>query len=245
MAADSNSRLLTFISGNEEQASLHNQRNGELVMNRNYFILLVVVILAGCANPRVGGSVKEQRLIQPDQRITILWDVGVFCHNSKPDCKHLTDTIYSKQYEACTTAHLKRTFYENGYNVKVFKVQQVGEVKLNTPFPKSVFIDTPYVLLLRNTTAKFQNVTLKRNPDSLGLLTLLNVESELYDRESGHMLWQGSSYWAADAKGNGTPSLQLVRALAADGFLNRKIEDVVDYMGRRNWPKDTPEGCPE
>lgn len=216
-------------------------------MNRNYFILLVAVILAGCANPRAEGSIKERRLIQPDQRITILWDVGAFCNNNpRLDCKQLKNTIYSKQYETCTSAHLKRTFYENGYNVKVFKVQQVGEVKLNTPIPKSAFIDTPYVLLLRNTTAKFQNVTLKRNPtENPGLLTLLHVESELYDRESGRMLWQGSSYWAADAKGNGTPSLQLVRALASDGFLNRKIEDVVDYMGKQVWPKDTSEGCPE
>jgi hypothetical protein len=215
-------------------------------MNRNYFILLVVMVLVGCANPRSEGFVKEQRLIQPDQRITILWDVGAYCHNPRLNCKQLAESIYSNNYETCTNSHLKRTFSENGYNIKVYKVRKVDDVKPNISFPKSAFLDTPYVLLIRNKTAKFLNASTNRNPSTdPGLVVKLNVEIELYDRESAHLLWHGSSYWSADAKGNGTPSLQLVRALAADGFLNRKIEDVVDYMGRRVWPKDAEESCPE
>lgn len=215
-------------------------------MNRNHFILLAIMILSGCANPRAVGLVKEQRLIQPDQKITILWDVGAFCNNPRLNCKQLADTIYSDNYEACTNAHLKQIFNKNGYAVKVFKLKYVGEVKHNTPIAKTLLVDTPYVLLLRNKTAEFLNVTTKRNPSvDPGLVVKLHVESELYDRESGHMLWQGNSYWAPEAKSNGTPSLQLVRALAADGFLNRKMEDVVDYSGERVWPKDAQEGCPE
>ena len=207
------------------------------MMSKNYLTLLVVMILAGCTIQRAKGTIKEPRLINPNQKITILWDVGMFCHDSTVSCEMLKNSIYSKQYETCTTAHQERTFYKNGYSVKAIKVLKAG---LN-----AVRVDTPYVLVLRNTDAVFVGLASRLNPSlSGGLLASLKVESELYDSKSGHMLWQGHSYWANDAKNNGTPMLLLVRALAADGFLNLKIENVVDYLGQTG-SKDAPEGCPE
>lgn len=194
------------------------------------------MILVGHANQSTGDTIREQRLIQTNQKITILWDTGLFCNDPTVNCEMLKRSIYSKQYETCTTAHLESTFHKNGYSVKAIKVLKA---ELN-----AVRVDTPYVLVLRNTSAKFSGLVSGRNPFlNWGLLSSLQVESELYDSKSGHLLWQGSSYWSSNANQNGTPSLLLVRALASDGFLNRKAEDVVDYLGMQS--KDAPEGCPK
>jgi hypothetical protein len=47
-------------------------------MRRNYLCLLITILLVGCAHPRASSTIKEKRLIQPDEGITIFWDVGGF-----------------------------------------------------------------------------------------------------------------------------------------------------------------------
>lgn len=205
-------------------------------MSKITLTLLLVMTLVGYAKQSTGDTIKEQRLIQPNQKITILWDTGLFCNDPTVNCEMLKRSIYSKQYETCTTAHLENTFHKNGYSVKAIKVLKA---ELN-----AAHVDTPYVLVLRNTSAKFSGLVSGYNPSlNRGLLSFLQVESELYDSKSGRLLWQGSSYWSSNAHQNGTPSLLLVRSLASDGFLNRKTEDVVDYLGGQS--KDAPEGCPK
>lgn len=201
-------------------------------MSRNCFILLAVIILSGCAHPRAGGTIKEQRQIQPSQKITILWDVQVRCDNPNNNCSVPVNSIYSKQFEACTNAYFERTFYQNGYSAKAIKV---NKAELN-----AAHVDSPYVLVLRNNSAYFRSYA-----GGTGMLEQLNVEGELYDTESSHILWRVKSYLSPNAKENIFPAIQLVRALADDGFLNRKIEDVVDYQGGTAPLNKVPERCPE
>lgn len=205
-------------------------------MGRNYFILLAIIILSSCAHPRVSGTVKEQRLIQPNQKITILWDTQAGC-SAQNDCKmedgSIYSNIYSKQYEACTNSYYEKTFYKNGYNAKVIKV---SKAELN-----AVSIDSHYVLVLHNDSALVHGYR-------WGTTTLvqLHLNGKLYDGNSGKLLWQGESHLEANAKRNYHPAIQVVRALAEDGFLNLKINDVVDYQGG-HFAKDSdiPEKCPD
>ncbi|MDX8398695.1 MAG: hypothetical protein R8K20_00420 [Gallionellaceae bacterium] len=207
-------------------------------MNKVLLVLLMFMTLASCASHRATGTIKEQRLIEPDQKITIIWDVGSFCNNPSVNCGMLSGTVNSKHYVACTKLHLERAFGRNGYTAKAVKVYAASL--------KATPIDTPYVLVLRNVSAKFKGTVSRSSPSlNQGLLTRLLVESELYDGKTRRLLWQGNSYWANDAKYNGTPTLLLVRALAADGFLKLKAENVVDYQGNKTWPNDAADGCPE
>ena len=208
-------------------------------MSRNYLILLAVIIFPGCAyppHPRTFGTAKEQQLIQPDQKITILWDVYTYCGPSN-NCQmadgSIYSNIYSKQYETCTNAYFERTFYQNGYNAKVIKV---NKAELN-----AAPIDSRYVLVLHNN----RNLVYA-SPGRMSTLVQINLESKLYDNKSGHLLWQGEGLLLPNAKRNFLISIAFVRAFAEDVFLNRKIKDVVDYQGlQHEKDMDIPEGCPE
>lgn len=201
-------------------------------MSKKYFSLLVAVILVGCAHPRASSTIKEQRLIQPDQGITILWDVGGWTGDPEMNHRIQQSGIYDKKFETCTNAFYEHTFYKNGYRAKVIKV---NKAELN-----AVPVDTPYILTLHAT-----KVTFMKHSGQLGELNMLDVDGALYDTKSGQLLWQVKTFLGAEPAGNNHPPVHVLRALADDGFINRKIEDVVDYLGgqitRETW---TPKKCP-
>jgi hypothetical protein len=85
-----------------------------------------------------------------------------------------------------------------------------------------------------------------KHSGQIGSLDMLNVEGGLYDARSGQLLWQVKTHLGAKPTGNNHPPLHVIRALAEDGFINRKLEDVVDYLGGQpNQQTWTPEKCPE
>lgn len=208
------------------------------MVNRNCFILLAVIIFSGCAaHPRVPSVVMEQRLIQPNQEITILWDIQTGC-GAQNGCamggSSIYSNIYSKQYEVCTNSYYEKTFSRNGYKAKVLKVNKADI--------STVSIDTQYVLVLHNdSTLVYGNSWVPTKA-----LVQLHLNGKLYDGNSGKLLWQGESHLEANAKRNFHPAIQIVRALADDGFLNLKVNDVVDYEGGHPVKDmDIPETCPD
>lgn len=198
-------------------------------MSKKLVLLIAIMILAGCANPRAGGIVKEKRLIQPNQTITILWDVGALTNDPILNQRIMASPIFSKQYETCINAFYERTFSANGYHAKAIKVKK-AELAAAPP-------DTTYVLALRSTEANFSR-------PAFGFSSL-KVEGELYDKKSGRVLWETHNILFTKAQYNDTMIWHLVRALADDGFLNRKIEDVVDHQGRPSPPKGEYNECPQ
>lgn len=177
-------------------------------------LLTIVVIIAGCAYAKAKGKVIEQKLIQPDEEIVILWDVGVY-DNSIIQSKLVKDGVYSRRFEICLNEFLEKTFARNGYKVHARKKYQARLEDASTA--------SSYVLILRNTRAEYS----LRNPNDFVLLT----EGTLYERQTGRRLWSVENWLANGADQNGNSALHLVRALAADGFLNVKLEQVVDYDG--------------
>jgi hypothetical protein len=201
-------------------------------MSKNLFIILLVSVLVGCAHPRASSTVKEHRLINPDQAITILWDVGGWTTDNEMNRRIQQSGIHGKKYEDCTNAFFQRTFYKNGYQVKLIKLDKA---ELN-----AVPVDTPYVMVLNATGVVFM-----KHAGQLGALDMLNVKGALYDANSDQLLWQTKTHFSGTPLRNNHPPLHVLRALADDGFINRKIEDVVDYLGGQPTPETwNPKECP-
>lgn len=193
-------------------------------------ILSAIVFIAGCAHPYSKGTLIEQKRIQPKAKITILWDLGTF-KDSNVNQVMSRYGAYSKSFESCTNAIFERTFSKNGQSVQVLKVPKADI--------KEVHVDSPYVFVLHNTKAHYQY-------REAGAGAVLDVEGLLYETETGHKLWSVESWLSPNADVNSHPALQLVRGLAANGFLNLKIEEISDYLGViPASPREVSIGCPE
>ena len=59
------------------------------------------------------------------------------------------------------------------------------------------------------------------------------MQIELYDRKAQRILWNVTHFISSHARSNGKPVLDIVTALAADGYLEVKPEEVADYSGAR------------
>lgn len=202
-------------------------------MIRYVSIILAVAILAGCAFPRAGGTIKEQRVIQHSDEITVMWDVGGRTSDWEINQRLEHSKIYSPEFESCVNSFLQLTFEKNGYMAYPRKVERAA---LN-----SVYIDTPYVLLLNTKSYVFL-----QHGAYIGALNMLNVEGGLYEAKSGRLLWEVKTHFGAEPEQNNIPVLMVVRALADDGYLDRKIEDVVDYLGAKQIPREFKDAksCP-
>ena len=146
------------------------------------------------------------------------------------------ENTYGKSYELCTNALVEQTFRANGYAALARKVE-TGERPV-------VPADVRYVLFLRSTQVRFLS-----NPQGTAASpfpgVLIDVEGDLLDRKTGKRLWTVYNWLASDAKKNSVPSVHLVRALAADGYLKIKPNEVVDYLGgRAKSEDDIATGCP-
>jgi hypothetical protein len=177
--------------------------------------------------------VHEQARISPDQKIAILWAIGT---STQSNVNHILarDATYGKRYELCTNALIEQTFRANGYVAWARKLEP-GE-------RPDVPADARYVLSLRSTAVRY---TRSMGGSYSPFAVLLDMTGDLFDRKTGKRLWTTYSWLSSDAKRNSIPSVHLVRGLAADGYLNLKVEDVADYLGLR--PKSDEEispGCP-
>jgi len=190
---------------------------------------------AGCALDRAAGKVHEQVLIPSDQKIAILWTLGQF-EDRTINQVLLREGTYSKRYEMCTNALLEQTFRANGYFVQARKLER-GERPV-------VPADVRYALLLRNTAVRFQ-ANRGGSYTSPFPSVLFDVEGDLFDRKTGKRLWTVYNWFSSDARRNSIPAVHLVRGLAADGYVNLKPENVVDFLGERAKSDDEiPATCP-
>ena len=120
--------------------------------------LLMIVVIAGCAYAKAKGTVIEPKLIQPNEEIVILWDIGTY-DNSIIQNKLVRDGLYSKRFEICMNEYLEKTFARNGYRTSARK-----KFAANIEDAPATSL---YVLLLRNS-----HVTYKlRDPTDLVLRT--------------------------------------------------------------------------
>jgi hypothetical protein len=181
-------------------------------------LLCLAAGLAGCGGlPRAPGKVHEQGLIAPDQKIAILWTVGPFTDSTASQILQRDGTL-GKRYEGCTNALIEQTFRANGYTAWASKLEPGQRA--------AVPADARYVLSLRNVSVRYS-----RTPS--GSAVLLDVEGDLFDRKSGKRLWTVYNWLSSDAARNSITSVHLVRALAADGYIGLKPEEVADYRGGR------------
>ncbi|NWG87486.1 MAG: hypothetical protein HXY26_08275 [Hydrogenophilaceae bacterium] len=189
--------------------------------------LLAVIVLVGCAYPRAKSSVVQPVVIQPEQEITILWDIGNFDRFNVNDALVRNGTN-TKHFEACTNHFFETTFARNGYKIKIIKVDnaQLGAVTASSPF----------VLVMHNVSAKYQ----LQSPQSV----VLDYEGDLYDLRTGKIVWTAKNWLSMDPNSNGHSALQLIRAMAADGILVRRMEEIVDYEGVLSAQYRKLPGCP-
>jgi hypothetical protein len=194
------------------------------------------VVVAGCAAPGPSGSVREKHLIAPAERITVLWELGTFKDARVIEALARSGTR-EWPYELCTNALFEQTFKQNGYTAKALRARQD---------PPQLPADARYVLVLRNKTARFLAL---RDAGRIAYTTVptvtLEMEAELYDRLTRRVLWTVSHWLSSEAKRNSHPTLYFVKALAADGYLNVKADEVADYRGVRGAStEDVAGNCP-
>jgi len=195
---------------------------------------LALFLLAGCAGDRTSGAVRESVRIPSGDPIGVVWNTGLFAepyiHNQM-----MLDGTYGKAYENCVNAWIEGTFRMNGHLAKARRVT-LGEQPVAPA-------GTRYVLVIVN-----KGATMPRRREGIGAMegfgtVFLEMDVELRDRARRKVLWTGSETFFTDARRNAAPVLRIVRGLAADGYLERGAEQVVDYAGRPKLPEDLP-ACP-
>ncbi len=195
-------------------------------------ITSLAIMASGCV---ATGTVHEKRVIQPDQKIDVVWTVGEFIQEPHIMSVMLNDMTDGKVYEECTNALFERTFAANGYKASAIKFSPLLRRRS----------DALYTLVLQNTSAQYPRVGSGSTTMAASPLVRLNMEMVLYERQTGKKLWSGKDSLASNAKMNGYPITRIVKALAADGFLSISPENVANYKGQRSGAEDSSElGCP-
>jgi len=202
-------------------------------MNRALWVSsLAALVLAGCAGDRTSGTIHQKANLPSSQPIAVLWYTGLFAdphiHNTM-----VKDGTYEKYYETCTNAWIERTFRANGYTVSARRIQP-GE-------RPDLFAGARYTMAIMNKQATITRL----RPGAMGAregfgAVILEMEVDLRDLYTRKSLWTGREVFNTDARRNAAPVLRIVRGLAADGYLDRGPEQVVDYAGRPKLAEDEP-----
>ena len=205
-------------------------------------VALLAALLAGCAQERSSGTALETTQLARDQPIAVLWYVGAstdpFVHQTM-----VKDGTYGNDYGSCTSLLIARTFAKNGYPTLVRRMA-TGE-KPSESLPRNA----RYVLFILNKSVRINKLRTpgvgRAGPSEGFGAVILEMQVELLDRRGGKRLWSGSEAFFTDAKSNAPSVLRIVKALAADGYLGVKPEDIVDSTGKRIEPgTDVAQKCP-
>lgn len=181
-------------------------------------IALCAICLAACSAPRAKTTLHETRLIQPSDGIAIFWDVGTFTRSPDVQSALRENGAYSKRFEVCTSEFLATTFSRNGYKVTVERSRPMAIFNRSSS-------DAKYILVLNNTSASFSS----SGPAAATIG--LTIDGTLFDRASGKSLISLKYPMSPKADDNGGLVIQLVRGLAAEGFLNVPVDKVADFDG--------------
>jgi hypothetical protein len=199
-------------------------------MTRALLLIAALALVAGCGQTQTSGTVHQPARIPAGERIVVVWTTGLFVDPFIHE-RMSKDGTYGRAYESCTNAWIERTFKANGYTASARRIA-AGE---QPALPR----DTRYVLAILNRSARTMRQNNLGAPLGFGTI-ILEMDVELGDRLSRTRLWTGKEAFFTDARRNAGAVVRIVRGLAADGFLARRPEEVVDQAGRLKSDDDLP-----